>query len=92
MPGLKGINLPLSEDFTRWRDDPMTKMVLGALKLAEAEQKKLWDAASWEGEVARADDLEKLRIELLVRADAYRALQELSFQDVATWLGIDNAE
>jgi hypothetical protein len=84
--------MPLREDFARWRDDPMTQTVLGALKLAEDEQKNQWDAASWGGSVARAEDLERLRIELRTRADAYASLREMTWPDVATWLGIDPDE
>lgn len=84
--------MPLSEDFARWREDPMTQTVLGALEMAEAEQKRQWDAASWDGGIVRGEDLEKLLQELRVRADAYRALRELTFADVASWLGIEDAE
>lgn len=67
----------------------MTRTVLGALELAEKAQKQAWDDASWGGEVARAEDLERLRIELRTRADAYASLREMTFEDLATWLEID---
>lgn len=84
--------MPLSEEFARWREDPMTRTVLSALEAAEAEQKKQWDSASWGGGLARGQDLERLLLELRVRADAYRSLHEMTFADVAAWLGIENAE
>lgn len=83
---------PLSEDFARWRDDPMTRRVFAALNAAEAQQKAQWEQASWGGGVARGDALERLLLELRVRADAYASLAELTFADVATWLGIEDAE
>lgn len=81
--------MSLREDFARWREDPMTRTVLGALELAEAEQKKQWEAASWGGGIARGDELERLLLELRVRADAYRALKDMSLEDLGAWLGID---
>lgn len=77
------------EDFQRWRDDPMTRTVLGALQLAEIEQKKQWDKASWGGAVVRGPDMERLLIELRTRADAYAALREMTFEDLALWLELD---
>lgn len=85
--------MSLREDFSRWREDPITKTVLGALELAEKAQKQAWDNASWSGEVARAPDLERLLIELRTRADAYASLREMTFEDVCLWLEIEpNAE
>jgi hypothetical protein len=79
----------LREDFARWRDDPMTRMVMDALGKAEAEQKHQWDKASWEGAVSRAPELERMLLELRTRADAYRALQDMSLGDLQAWLGIE---
>lgn len=84
--------LPLSEDFARWADDPITKLVLGALNKAADAQKAQWDKASWGGGIARPDDLARTLQELRVRADAYRSLAEMTFDDVTAWLGIDDAE
>ena len=80
--------MPLSEDFARWRDDPMTRMVFAALEQAEQAQKAQWDAASWGGGTRRADALKELLDELRVRADCYRALREMTFSDLAAWLEI----
>jgi hypothetical protein len=84
--------MSLREDFARWREDPMTKMVMGALKLAEKAQKTAWDEASWERGIARADELRGTLQELRVRADCYAALHEMSVEDVASWLGIEDVE
>ncbi len=84
--------MPLSEDFTRWLDDPVTRLVFRALEQAEEAQKARWDAASWGGGMVRPDALAALLNELRVRSDCYRALREMTFADVATWLGIEDEE
>lgn len=85
--------MPLSEDFDRWRDDPMTRRVFLAMDRAEAEQKRQWDAASWGGQVVRADELERTLRELRLRADCYAALREMTWPDVVAWLELEtNAE
>lgn len=81
--------MPLSEDFARWRDDPITKLVFQALGAAADAQKAQWDAASWDGGQVRAEPLKELLQELRVRADCYRALQELTVEDIMQWLGIE---
>lgn len=87
------IRMQLEEDFTRWRDDPMTRLVMKAFGEAAKTQKVAWDAASWGGGMVRADDLKTTLQELRIRADCYAAIGEMTFADVATWLGIeDNAE
>lgn len=90
--GPRVTNLPLSEDFAAWRDHPVTKLVLKALRAAREQQKAQWDKASWEGGVVRAPELERLLLELRVRADAYQALEEMTVGDIAAWLGIEDAE
>lgn len=77
---------PLEEDFARWRQDPMTRRVLAALENAVGQQQRQWLAASWGGGVVRGPDLERLLLELRVRADAYRALGELTPADIEAWL------
>jgi hypothetical protein len=79
----------LSEDFARWRDDPMTRMVIRALKAAEEAQKRQWDAFSWGGDMVRADQLADTLKELRVRADCYRSLHDMTADDVAAWLGME---
>lgn len=81
--------MPLSEEFSRWRDDPVTKLVLRALDAAVDAQKVQWDTASWQGGLVRADDLKDLLQELRVRADCYAALRDMTFEDIAAWLGIE---
>lgn len=84
--------MPLSEDFARWRDDPMTRMVLKALDAASSAQKEAWDQASWGGGKVRADDLKDLLQELRVRADCYAALRDMTIEDVTAWLGIEDEQ
>lgn len=80
-------HLPLNEDFARWRDDPITKLVFKALEAAAQAQKDQWDAASWHGGIVQAESLKTLLQELRVRADCYAALQEMTFEDIEQWLG-----
>jgi hypothetical protein len=87
-PTRRGI-VSLREDFARWREDPMTRTVLGALQLAEKAQKEAWDEASWSGGIVRGDDLERELLVLRTRADAYASLHEMTFEDICTWLEID---
>lgn len=84
--------MSLPDDFARWREDPMTQMVLGALRLAAKAQKSAWDEASWGGAVVRGEDLENTLRELRTRADAYRSLEEMTFEDVAGWLELKTDE
>lgn len=84
--------MQLSEDFARWRDDHITKLVFKALNKAAEAQRDAWIEASWQGGMARAEDLEAARIELRTRADAYRSLEELTVEQLADWLGIEDAE
>lgn len=84
--------MQLSEDFARWRDDPFTKLVLKALRQAAETQKEDWLAASWGGAMVRGDDLERKLLVTQTRADAYRSLEEMTPSDIATWLGIEDAE
>lgn len=70
----------------------MTRRMLKALSLAADAQKAAWDAASWGGQIVRGDELERTLTELRVRADAYRSLEELSFEQMCQWLGIEDAE
>lgn len=83
--------MALGEDFARWREDPITRLVFRALATVEQAQKDEWMAASWGGGRVRADDLKDTLQELRVRADAYAALREMTIEDVTTWLGIDEA-
>lgn len=78
-----------SEDFARWRDDPITRLVFKALNAAEHAQKARWDAASWHGGQVRADELKETLQELRVRADAYASLQAMTIEDVTAWLGME---
>lgn len=78
--------MSLREDFARWREDPMTRTVLGALELAEKAQKAEWDEAGWNGAMVRGDDLERHLLVLRTRADAYASLREMTIEDLGQWL------
>jgi hypothetical protein len=67
----------------------MTKLVFKALGMAARAQKDEWDAASWGGGVVRGPELERMLMELRVRADCYAALEALSVTDLMSWLGIE---
>lgn len=84
--------MSLRDDFTRWREDPMTRMAFAALNLAAEAQKAAWDEASWNAGLARPDDLARTLQELRVRADAYRSLEEMDFEQMTGWLGIEDAD
>lgn len=70
----------------------MTRRVMTALGMAAHSQKAAWDEASWGGTVVRGPELERLLLELRVRADAYSALAEMTFGDLASWLGIEEEQ
>lgn len=70
----------------------MTRFVFSALEQAEKAQKAEWDNASWGGGKVRADDLRDTLTELRIRADCYAALREMTFADVAAWLGIKDEQ
>ena len=84
--------MQLSEDFARWREDPITKLVFKALGVAADKQREVWLATSWGGGMVRPEDLHAALRELRVRADAYRALEELDVERLCEWLGIEDAE
>lgn len=84
--------MQLDEDFARWREDPVTRLVMRALTAAEEAQKEAWNAASWGGGIVRADQLKEALQELRVRADCYAALVEMEAADVRSWLGIPDDE
>lgn len=81
--------MALAEDFARWREDPMTRMVFKALRQAADAQKAAWDEMSWNGGVVRGDDLERNLLALTTRADAYRSLEELGVEQLTDWLGME---
>ncbi len=80
-----------AEDFARWRDDRVTRLVLRALGRAAEAQRKAWDDASWHGGVVRGDQLRDTLMELRVRADCYRAIGDMTPDTIAAWLVEDMA-
>lgn len=68
-----------AEEFDAWRDDPVTAWVMSELNKAAEKQRDGWLAASWDDGGCDPIVLNTLR----TRADAYRALAELSYADIA---------
>lgn len=83
------VSVQLSEDFTRWQADPVTQMVFKALGFAAEAQKAEWDKASWGGGVVRGPELERMLLELRVRADCYGSLEAMTAEDLMAWLGME---
>lgn len=68
-----------AEEFSAWREDPVTAWVIGELAKASEAQKTAWVTRSWE----RGECDPVLLNELKVRADAYSALSEMTYDDLA---------
>jgi hypothetical protein len=68
-----------AEEFEAWRADPVTEWITAELEKAAEAQKDAWLAMSWDGNVCDQTELQILK----TRADAYRALAELSYEDLA---------
>lgn len=71
------------EDFLAWREHPVTQWVFAAARKAAELQEIAWNEASW-GD-GKCDPM--MLNELRTRADAYRALEETSFEDWCNVLG-----
>lgn len=71
------------EDFDRWRDDPVTRMVFRALRSDADAQRDAWMKQSWDNGQANQLSL----IELRTRADAYRAMEECNYLGICEALG-----
>jgi hypothetical protein len=80
---------PSREDFQRWLEDSVTDYVMRA-HLAMSEKNRLqWQQVSWDNGIANQRALDELR----TRADAYRAIAEMSYEDVCNANGDEpNAE
>ncbi len=76
---------PSSEDFARWRDDPVTRWVFRGIAARVEEQKQHWLGMSWENGVAAPIALTELR----ARASAW---VELIDNDYSQWCGALNVE
>lgn len=78
---------PTSEDFDAWRDNPVTRWVMAALKTAADENKELWMLQSWEQRKLDPLELSDLR----VRADAYMAMAETPYEGWVDFNGGDQS-
>lgn len=69
---------PSRDEFARWLDDSVTRYVMRA-HLAMAETNKAeWTRVSWDAGHANPALLSELR----TRADAYRAIAEMTYESV----------
>lgn len=67
-----------ADDFSAWRDNPVTQAVFRALKVTAERNKEAWVQVSWEG--GNADRMQL--IGLKARADAYLDLATISYADL----------
>lgn len=66
------------EDFEAWRENPVTKSLLGILADMVQDTKNKWDAVAWVG--GSADPL--LLADLRARAEVLVDMIEISFADM----------
>lgn len=72
------MSVPVREDFARWLDDPVTRYVMAAhLAMADANKAE-WLRVSWDNGAASQAYLTELR----TRADAYRAISEMTYDSL----------
>lgn len=74
---------PSRDDFDRWLDDPVTDAVMRAHEAMAEANKAEWTRVSWDNGAASPSLLRELR----VRADAYRAISEMSYEALCDALG-----
>lgn len=75
--------IPTREDFTRWREDPVTRFVLKAHRQMAEDCKDKWAKISWDNGVANQASLDELRY----RADTYEAISEAGYESYCDALG-----
>lgn len=73
------MDTPSEEEFTAWKDHPVTLWVLKAYELMAEEQKKAWAESTWETGNCDSYELATLRC----RADAYKSMSECNLADFA---------
>lgn len=66
---------PSAEEFSRWRDDPVTRWIFAAIAKGAEQNRDQWMQMSWEAGEANPLALTELR----TRADAYRALTDTPY-------------
>lgn len=72
------------EDYLAWRDHPVTRWVFGAMAHVAEAQREHWGETSWES----GSSSPELLLELRTRADAYRAIIDVSHaQLIQTYQG-----
>ncbi len=66
------------DDFNQWKENPVTRWVLGALEIRANQCEEVWREYSWVG--GKADPL--ALAELRTRADALRTIADATFEGV----------
>lgn len=69
---------PSRDDFARWLDDPVTGYVMRAHLASAAANEAEWKRVSWDNGIASQATLNELR----TRADAYKAIAEMTYEAV----------
>jgi hypothetical protein len=69
--------LPSRDEFEAWRADPVTVFVMSAMQAVADAQAADWLAKAWDG----GDLSEVLRERLRTRAETFRELVGLTFED-----------
>lgn len=69
---------PSRDEFARWLDDAVTRYVMRAHTAMSETNKAEWLRVSWDAGHANAALLSELR----TRADAYRAIVEMTYEAV----------
>lgn len=68
-----------------WKTHPVTQWVMSAASTAADQQREHWMLTSWDGGEASLSLLQELR----VRADAYRAIEETTYERWCELAGVD---
>jgi hypothetical protein len=76
------------DDFKRWRDDPVTRAVMAAHRDFADKSREAWMEASWNNGAASQEHLRELR----VRADAYLAIAEMTYEGLCEIMGVEPSD
>ena len=76
------------EDFTRWKEDPVTRAVIEAHRQTAEDNRDAWIKHSWDNGHSNPLTL----LELRTRADAYLAIAEMGYDDLCGAIGAEARE
>lgn len=76
---------PKRDEWTAWRDNPVTEFVMAALRRNADEHADQWHEMSWVGGEADQQSLDALRY----RADALRGIAEADYEAFCITLGLE---